>query len=196
MWWCLQRPTFLGLSSTEVAGLLYKVREPKWPPFSRRHIQIHFLNKWWLVYWHIYASLGLHELTPQVPGDFARSRRTFYLIHKSHARWLIDKGSLFNHSVITVAAAGLEPWVARTSAVTVMSTSKCRIYTEPAFNRLIVNISPLRSPRNYVICTVKLWCINVKKMLTTYCVDCVCVNLCKVKIMSAVYDLGLFYMYD
>ena len=23
----------------------------------------HYLNQWWLVYWHIYASLGLNELT-------------------------------------------------------------------------------------------------------------------------------------
>ena len=24
----------------------------------------HYLNQWWLVYWRIYASLGLNELTP------------------------------------------------------------------------------------------------------------------------------------
>ena len=29
----------------------------------------HYLNQWWLVYWRIYASLGLNELSMSVGGD-------------------------------------------------------------------------------------------------------------------------------
>ena len=29
----------------------------------------HYLNQWWLVYWHIYASLGLNQLKYCIPWD-------------------------------------------------------------------------------------------------------------------------------
>ena len=31
----------------------------------------HYLNQWWLVYWRIYTSLGLNELTKLVPNDIS-----------------------------------------------------------------------------------------------------------------------------
>ena len=35
-----------------------------------RQASSHFLNQWWLVYWRIYASLGLNELNSLAPGRF------------------------------------------------------------------------------------------------------------------------------
>ena len=34
----------------------------KQPPFCEIRATSHYLNKWWLVYWRIYALLGLSEL--------------------------------------------------------------------------------------------------------------------------------------
>ena len=33
------------------------------PKFVAGQATSHYLNQWWLVYWRIYASLGLNELT-------------------------------------------------------------------------------------------------------------------------------------
>ena len=105
-------------------GCLPHLRYPtttRWPPFSRRHFQKHFLqwkckkhqlkyhwclflmlqltisqhwfrlwlgagqatshylNQWWLVYWCMYASLGLNELKP-FSSDKAKVCTTYYSI--------------------------------------------------------------------------------------------------------------------
>ena len=52
----------------------------------------HYLNQWWLVYWRIYASLGLNELTPWglnkmadiLPMTFSNA----FLWMKSFAFWI------------------------------------------------------------------------------------------------------------
>ena len=111
--------------------------ETKWPPFSRRHFQMHFsmkmydirirlhrslflrfeltifehcfrlwlgigqatshcLTQWWLVYWCIYASPGLNELTIALyPCSFLSSRKMMLKLsshkkpefHRSTFRW-------------------------------------------------------------------------------------------------------------
>ena len=32
--------------------------------FSANQVRTHYLNQWWLIYWHIYGSLSLNELKP------------------------------------------------------------------------------------------------------------------------------------
>ena len=35
----------------------------------------HYLNQWWLIYWRIYASLGLNELTKPTHGNIIHFRK-------------------------------------------------------------------------------------------------------------------------
>ena len=46
----------------------------------------HYLNQWWLVYWRIYASLGLNKLTPTVCSrhGFRNIISIFFEISKFH----------------------------------------------------------------------------------------------------------------
>ena len=39
----------------------------------------HYLNQWWLVYWRIYASLGLNELTPMIKNFNGGISRTHFI---------------------------------------------------------------------------------------------------------------------
>ena len=44
----------------------------------------HYLNQWWLVYWRIYASLGLNELNDQTTGGRLNIKMSSYQYRNSH----------------------------------------------------------------------------------------------------------------
>ena len=46
----------------------------------------HYLNQWWLIYWHIYASLGLNELRRLV--NSSPTRPTYIFLKLSSHSWL------------------------------------------------------------------------------------------------------------
>ena len=50
----------------------------------------HYLNQWWLIYWRIYASLGLNELSSVVLIRYARNFiLSYYIINKTGASFLM-----------------------------------------------------------------------------------------------------------
>ena len=42
----------------------------------------HYLNQWWLDYWHIYASLGLNELTLNMLNCFNNYKRRIHILNR------------------------------------------------------------------------------------------------------------------
>ena len=61
----------------------------------------HYLNQWWLIYWRIYASLGLNQLTHHPPSNWQKvsigsgnglapnRRQTITWINVDPVNWLI-----------------------------------------------------------------------------------------------------------
>ena len=61
----------------------------------------HYLNQWWLVYWRIYASLGLNELTLRSAETSCNIHWSFYIFWwaKLYSKSLVKEGELFRNLV-------------------------------------------------------------------------------------------------
>ena len=92
----------------------------------------HYLNQWWLVYWRIYASLSLNELTCHRQASLMQSNWISWALLKPHTAELHQQRPPLGPIVekITMKSISHSNGMASCSSITSIAVQKC--YTEEA----------------------------------------------------------------
>ena len=123
----------------------------------------HYLNQWWLVYWRIYASLGLNEL---------KLETTLWIMAcglNRHLKWLIDKLRSAYQIIVGDGFHFRLPW--RRHAMKTFSTSLAPYEASPTCKDIEVFV--LGSPN--------------KMLNKQYCCGWFCCRSCSVTVMLLLY---------